>query len=171
MEHFHKLIEQYGTIIMAGSLVIAALSFVIVLINYLRTSRILRKYKKLMRGSKTKNLEAMLNDYMKTVEKANEKTDRLEAEYDSILKNLSLSIQNVGVVRYNPFEQVGSDQSFSIALLDGHGNGVVITGLYARGTSTAYAKPIEQMKSKYPLSSEEIQSIERAMKRNIGMTQ
>jgi len=46
----------------------------------------------------------------------------------------------VGVVRYNAFDDVGSDLSFSIALLDDNDNGVVISGIYSRESSTTYAK-------------------------------
>ena len=72
------------------------------------------------------------------------------------------SIQNVGFIRYNAFNDMGSDLSFSIALLDERRDGFVITNIYAREESNVYAKPIVNGKSTYPLSVEEIQALDRA---------
>lgn len=86
------------------------------------------------------------------------------------IKNLSLELesfrgksknftQKVGIVRFNPFEEVGSDQSFSIALLDGDNNGIVVTSLYGRESNRVYAKPIKNGQSTYLLSEEEKRAI------------
>jgi len=72
-------------------------------------------------------------------------------------------VQKVGVVRFNPFKDIGGDQSFSIALLDEEDNGLVITSLYGREGNRVYAKPIEGGQSKYQLSDEEKEAISRAI--------
>lgn len=71
-------------------------------------------------------------------------------------------VQKIGVVRFNPFQDVGGDQSFCVALLDEENNGVLITSLYGRGGNRVYAKAIEGGKSKYQLSEEEKEAIEKA---------
>ncbi len=75
-----------------------------------------------------------------------------------------LVFQKLGMVRFNPFGEVGGDQSFSIALLDGRGNGFVVTSLYGREGNRVYAKPIENGQSKYQLSDEEKEAINTATK-------
>jgi len=70
--------------------------------------------------------------------------------------------KKMGFVRYNPFSEVGSDQSFSLALLDSQNNGVIITSLFSREGNRVYAKAIEQGKSAYPLSDEEKQALDKA---------
>jgi hypothetical protein len=80
---------------------------------------------------------------------------RLEAAVGQIADNLPRSIQGVGVVRYNPFEQMGSNMSFSLALLDGRANGVVVSVLNNREGSRVYGKAVERGTSNYPLSDEE----------------
>lgn len=72
-------------------------------------------------------------------------------------------IQKVGVVRFNPFKDVGGDQSFSIALLNEENSGVIITSLYSREGNRVYAKAIERSQSKYQLSDEEKEAISRAV--------
>lgn len=84
---------------------------------------------------------------------------RLEAAVGQIADNLPRSIQGVGVVRYNPFEQMGSNMSFSLALLDGRANGVVVSVLNNRDGSRVYGKAVERGTSNYPLSDEERQAL------------
>jgi len=65
-------------------------------------------------------------------------------------------------VRFNPFEDVGGDQSFAIALLDQHGNGLVLSSLHNRAETRVYAKPIQAGRSEYTLSAEEQQALAQA---------
>ncbi|HEY4767363.1 MAG TPA: DUF4446 family protein, partial [Candidatus Limnocylindria bacterium] len=69
------------------------------------------------------------------------------------------SLQHVGLVRFNPFEDTGSDQSFAIALLDGRRDGIVISSLHGRGQTRVFAKPVEGGESRHSLSDEEAQAI------------
>ncbi len=73
-------------------------------------------------------------------------------------------IQKVALLRYNPYEETGGDQSFSLAVLDSKGNGVVLTSLHARGGTRVFAKPVEDEKgTTYHLSKEEIDTVKKAM--------
>jgi hypothetical protein len=81
---------------------------------------------------------------------------------DSAEKKVKSSIQKIGIVRYNPFSNVGGDQSFSIALLNGENSGIVITSLYSRDGNRVYSKPIEKGVSEYTLSNEEVKAINEA---------
>lgn len=100
-------------------------------------------------------------DYFRNLEKNFEK---LSEELENLKKESKFSVQKVGIVRFNPFSEVGGDQSFSIALLDGNDNGVVITSLYTREGNRVYGKPIKNGQSSYSLSEEEKQAIEKAAK-------
>lgn len=75
-------------------------------------------------------------------------------------------VQKTVVARYNPFQEIGGDQSFSCVLLDGENNGVVLTSLYSRQGGRVYAKPIRRGASSYPLSDEEKKVINRARDKN-----
>jgi hypothetical protein len=84
---------------------------------------------------------------------------------NEIDRNFLNCIQKVAMIRYNAFDNVGSDLSYSVALLDGNDSGIVITSLFSRDCSTTYGKPILAGKSKYPLSAEEIKVINHAIRR------
>ncbi|GIV97136.1 MAG: hypothetical protein KatS3mg057_1793 [Herpetosiphonaceae bacterium] len=72
------------------------------------------------------------------------------------------SLRHAGLVRFNAFGDVGGDQSFALALLDGKKNGIVISTIYTRGATRIYAKAVQAGQSIHHLSDEEIAAIERA---------
>ena len=95
---------------------------------------------------------------------------KLEKDYENVSRSLEefkkesrKTIQKIGIVRFNPFKEVGGDQSFSIVLLDADNNGFVVTSHYHRDTNRVYAKPVEGGTSKYQLSEEEKEAIARAI--------
>ena len=73
------------------------------------------------------------------------------------------SVRRIGVLRYDAFEDVGGRLSFSCALLDDHGTGVVLTSINGRQETRVYAKPVTTSQSTYNLSREEEEAIRQAM--------
>jgi hypothetical protein len=92
---------------------------------------------------------------MDKIDNASSETKEIKNVYDDIHEKLNRCIQNISIVRYKAFEDVGSDLSFSIAMLDNNKDGVIITSIYGRDESTTYAKPIDKGISRYDLSEEE----------------
>jgi hypothetical protein len=100
-----------------------------------------------------------------------EKNDNLEQDIrGAFLKikglenTLEKTIQKIGVVRFNPFNDIGGDQSFIIALLDDKNNGFLISSLFVKEGSRVYAKAVKQGKSDHTLLKEETEAIEKAIK-------
>jgi hypothetical protein len=73
------------------------------------------------------------------------------------------AVRNVGLVRYDAFEDVGGRLSFSCALLDDRGTGVVMTSINGRHDTRVYAKPVSKGHSPYSLSIEEEEAIRKAL--------
>jgi hypothetical protein len=69
------------------------------------------------------------------------------------------SLQHIGLVRFNPFDDTGSDQSFAIALLDERRDGIVLSSLHGRTNTRIFAKPVEGGTSRHALSDEESEAI------------
>jgi len=103
-----------------------------------------------------------LKEVLKLCQKLEQDFDKLAREFEKFQTKSNFFIQKVGIVRFNPFREIGGDQSFAIALLDGQDNGIVLTSLYSREGNRVYAKPVERGKSKYQLSEEEKKAIEKA---------
>lgn len=66
-----------------------------------------------------------------------------------------LHLQHCALQRYRAFKDVGGDQSFSLVLLDGHGDGVILTSIYGREESRIFAKQVVAGAPTHPLSEEE----------------
>ena len=83
------------------------------------------------------------------------------------IKDLSrLNIQRVGLIKFNPFNESGGDHSFSLALLDGNKNGIIITSLHTRERTRLYLKEVFSGKVKVKLSEEEQKSLKIANGKN-----
>ncbi len=106
-----------------------------------------------------------LKELIKEFKELKEEIERLSQEVEEIKRKNKFTIQKVGIVRFNPFKEMGGNQSFSLALLDEENNGVVITSLYSKEGNRIYAKPIIQEKSEYYLSKEEVEAIQKAQKK------
>jgi hypothetical protein len=121
-----------------------------------------------MNGLSGASMEEVLED---CIEKANgivSKNKEIEYQLNALERNLYYCVQKVGVIRYNAFDNVGSDLSFSIALLNNSDDGLVISSLYSRESSSTYAKPVSGGKSRYALSAEELQAIDTARKSHVS---
>lgn len=80
------------------------------------------------------------------------------------MESMQHAITKIGITRFNPFKEIGGDQSFSIALLDEQNDGVIITSYYGRELNRVYAKSIQDGASEHELSEEEKGAIAKAIK-------
>lgn len=86
----------------------------------------------------------------------------LRAEVAALRAEGAGALRHLGVVRYDAFGDTGGRLSWSVALLDDRGDGVVLTTIQGRGESRSYAKPIDAGVSSAPLSAEEEQAVGQA---------
>lgn len=77
------------------------------------------------------------------------------------------AVQHVGLVRFNPFEDTGSNQSFALALLDADANGVILSSLHSRQATRVYLKSITGGRCEAPLSTEESEALKRAQEYSV----
>ena len=110
-----------------------------------------------------RNIEEDLENYMYRVEKVEKQNADIISFCKGLEEDVTTCIQKIGIVRYNAFKDTGSDLSFALAMLDEKNNGVVLNGIYSREMSNIYAKPVENGKSKYTISEEEQEAIDRAI--------
>ena len=141
--------------------IVAVLSVLIIALGFL-VIRLEIRLRKLLRGKNAESLEGILTDMAKELDKHSAFRGDLEIYLKDVESRLNKSIKHVETVRFNPFDNAGSNQSFATALLDTHGDGVVISSLYSRDKVGIYAKPVKAHMSEYSLSDEESQAIDRA---------
>ncbi|HOS79850.1 MAG: DUF4446 family protein [Chloroflexi bacterium] len=99
--------------------------------------------------------QATLADFLHRLEQQNTRLQAAEKALTQVEAILPHTLQGYGIQRYQGFANVGGDQSFSLALVDGHGSGFVLSGLHGRDETRVYAKPLVQWRASYTLSAEE----------------
>ena len=151
----------YITIGLAAAVVVL---FILCIVLFVKFSGQKKKYDYFMGANRrpSANLEMKIQDYYETSKRIEEKYSKLLDMVTDMDKTDKTKIQKVGLIRYNPFDEMGGNLCFALALLDGHDNGVVLNGIHSRTGSFTYAKPIEMGVSTYMLSEEEIKAVEMA---------
>jgi hypothetical protein len=124
-----------------------------------RTTRTSDGYRRLTGSTPDASLADTLDRHLDRVEAVDQRLGVLDAQYRSLEARSRGSLQHLGIVRFNPFPDTGSDQSFAIALLNDRHSGVVISSLHARSGTRVFAKPVEAGKASHALSDEEAEAL------------
>lgn len=150
-----------------GPLIVGLFAAVVVLLLVVvllarRTRRIGARLLGLTRGPEGRSLEAVLDAHLDKVYAVARELDELAARMAILEGAQRKAFQRVGLVRYNPFEETGGNQSFALALLDAAGDGWVLSSLHARSGTRVYAKAIKAGRADAGLSEEETAAIQQA---------
>ena len=149
--------------LIVGALVVAVVVLAILVVVLLRRSnRLEARLAGMTRGSEGRSLEAVLDAHLDKVFAVGKGLDDVAARTAVLEAALPKAFQRVGLVRYNPFDETGGNQSFALALLDAKGDGWVLSSLHARTGTRIYAKTITAGRSDANLSDEETAAIRQA---------
>ena len=121
------------------------------------------KLRKIMKNCPSGKLDETIVTYYNKIDELSNALDVKTKEFDHIKKMIDAGAQKVGLVRYDAFDDISSNLSFSLVLLDGMDTGFVLTSIYGRDTANAYIKPIIKGKSSYTLSEEELTALQNAI--------
>jgi len=126
--------------------------------------RVKSSWRKISQG-KNQNLAQVLETILNRQDQTNKNIAKIVHEVNQLGTLTKSSFLKSSLVRYNPFEDTGGDQSFVIALLNGNNSGFIVSSLHSRTGTRVYAKPIVSGKaSSYPLSQGEREAVEKAIK-------
>lgn len=142
--------------------VVALLLLLLVLLLWRRVRAVDRRLQGLTRGAEGRSLEAVLDAHLDKVFAVARDLDELTARTAILEAAGRRAFSRVGLVRFNPFEETGGNQSFALALLDSDGNGWVLSSLHARAGTRVYAKAVAGGRSDANLSAEETEAIRQA---------
>ena len=127
-------------------------------------ARLRGRLRKILSETGTTGLDEILDTQAKRIDALAQRVETLATLQQELDAAARLALRRVGVVRYNPFQDSGGDQSFALALLDHAGTGIVISSLHGRAETRIFAKQIENGKSTHSLSEEEQQAIRAALR-------
>ncbi|HOX30254.1 MAG TPA: DUF4446 family protein [Candidatus Paceibacterota bacterium] len=113
--------------------------------------------------SKNKRKEPQnIDEVLAQFEQLKERFEKLSQEMEAAKAASAANLKKIAVIRFNPFSELGSNQSFSAAILDEANNGLVITSLFTRNENRVYGKPIKDGTSTFKLTDEEKEAIKKA---------
>ena len=145
---------------LAGLLVLLIL---VVAALVVRQRRLGRRLDGLTRGVNGRSLEAVLSVNLERVHALGRDVERLAGRSAVQEAELRRAFQRIAIVRFNPFEDTGGNQSFAMALLDANGDGILVSSLHARGSTRVYAKAVKAGRSEAATSAEEAQALRQAL--------
>lgn len=121
-----------------------------------------KRLKRFFLGKKAKDLEDTIISLEQNIVNLKKAKDDMQKDVTTINTKLKKSVRGLEIIRFNPFPDQGSNQSFAIGMLNEEGDGVVFSSLYSRERMSIFAKPIKNNKSEYELSAEEKEVLEKA---------
>jgi hypothetical protein len=141
---------------------VALLALLLALVLALRLRR-LRKGLQRALGEHGDDLVEVLGSHSTQLEAARGSVRELEVRLDELREQVRGTVSRVGLVRYDAFDDMGGALSFSTALLDEHGDGLVISAINGRTETRCYGKALVGGDSDHHLSGEEQAAIEAAV--------
>ena len=166
IQQVSKFVMNNLMYITAGLGVLVIIMYGIIINLWMNLSYLKKRYRKMMTGVDGANLERLLIGHIDEVKQVVEENRRIDAENQRISALLQKALTRVGVVRFRAFDDMGSDLSYAVALLDAENNGVILSSIFGREASRSYVKPIQPGQSSYTLTEEEQQALHQAMGQN-----
>ncbi|MCW5935441.1 MAG: DUF4446 family protein [Fimbriimonadia bacterium] len=145
--------------------ILVALMLLWSLVFTLRWGRFQRQWRQLMQGAESHTLETMLYENLRRLSQLEEIIKRQGSHLEQLQTQADGCLQKFGALRFDAFEDVGGQQSFAVALLNQHSDGLVLSGIHSRQEMRVYAKSLNQAQAEVGLSEEEKTAIQRAQKR------
>lgn len=125
----------------------------------LRLKKVRRQYALIRADGEPKDIFAVVNRAMQRIDTIEHRVDGVAAALEEHAAIARFAVQRFALVRYDAFEEMGGQLSFSAALLDDHGDGIVMTSINGRTETRTYAKPVKNLSSTHNLSDEERNAI------------
>ena len=152
----------------AGTWGVIAALIVGLVMTLRRMRRTEARYSRLVEGASGEKLEEILLEHIGQIRHNEQALGRIAedlARHDLALQG---AVQNIGLVRFNPFNDTGGQFSFALALADIGGSGLVLSSLHGRDGSRLYVKPLRGWSSSVQLSDEEREAVQLAQQNDTG---
>lgn len=161
-------IQEFSSTVVYGSLGALIfgefLLFCFVIGLFIQNRRLKKKLQVFFSGKEAKDLETVLIEQLAETKALDQEIQEL-FEISNRLRELGMkSVHKTAMLRFNPFKEVGSNQSFCVAFLDGKNSGIVISSLHTREGTRVYAKPVVLgTANNFPFTEEEKSTIDQAI--------
>lgn len=138
---------------------VALIALVATILLAFRLKKVRGQYALIRGEGEPKDIIAVVNRSLKQIAGIEQRIDGVVANHEEQAALNRFALQRFGLVRYDAFEEMGGQVSFSAAFLDDHGDGIVVTSINGRTETRTYAKPVKALASSHNLSDEEREAI------------
>lgn len=149
--------------ILLGIVAVLLILLVILIVLIVKYNKIKKRYDKFMRGKNASSLEDDMHGVFEDMKLLKNNVDRNKKDIRILYKNMERTFQKLGIVKYDAFNQMGGQLSFSLALLDENNDGFIINSVHSSEGCYSYTKEIKNGTSSISLGEEEQQALDIAM--------
>lgn len=151
--------------ILVGIVAVLLIVLILLIVLLVKYSNIKKRYDKFMRGKNASSLEDDMHGVFEDMKVLKTNADRNKKDIRILYKNMEKTFQKLGIVKYDAFNQMGGQLSFSLALLDENNDGFIINSVHSSEGCYSYTKEIKDGTSPISLGAEEEQALNIAMGR------
>ena len=165
----YNLLEEIGigsfdlTYLFIAAYALVLILIIVVVIQTVKLSKLSKRYKKFMLGKNAKSLEKEIEGIFEDNKFIKASTEKNRKDIQSLYRKLEGTFQKVGIVKYDAFNQVGGQLSFSLALLDENDNGFILNSVHSTDGCYSYTKEIKKGICEIALGDEEKNALDIAM--------
>lgn len=165
----YNLLDEIGlgnidlTYLFIGVFVAILLLLIIVIVLFVNLDRLSKKYKKFMGGKNAKSLEKDIMGLYEDNKLIKASMEKNRKDIDNLYRKLESAFQKIGIVKYDAFNQMGGQLSFSLALLDENDNGFIINSVHSAEGCYSYTKVVKNGLCDISLGDEEKKALDMAM--------
>lgn len=146
-------------------LLLIIILFIISLVTNSKLKKMTQKYEKFMLGKDMESMEEVIFERFGQIDNMMKETERNTLDIQKIYEQMKKTVQKVGVVKYDAFNEMGGKLSFALVMLDGEDNGFVINAMHSREGCYTYIKEIIHGESYIPLGNEEKEALNQALEK------
>lgn len=151
--------------ILVGIVALLLILLILLIVLLVKYSKIKKRYDKFMKGKNAASLEDDMHGVFEDMKLLKSNTDKNKKDIRILYKNMEKTFQKLGIVKYDAFNQMGGQLSFSLALLDENNDGFIINSVHSSEGCYSYTKEIKDGTSPISLGAEEERALDIAMGR------
>ena len=144
-------------------LVMILVLFILLFVQNHRNKKMMQRLSKFMKGKEAASLEDEIVELFEDNQYMRAATEENKNNIEDIYKKMSKCFRKVGIVKYDAFQQMGGQLSFSLALLDEKDNGFVLNSIHSVDGCYSHTKEIRHGECSLDLGEEERQALEEAI--------
>lgn len=152
--------------VLIGMIVFMLLLLILVIVQFVEMNKLKKKYGRFMKGKDGQSMEEEIIGLYDENSLIKEESKKNRKEINTLKKRMEFCYQKFGVVKYDAFQQMGGQLSFSIALLDEKNDGFILNSVHSSEGCYTYTKEIQGGECEITLGDEERKALDKAVMGN-----